>query len=129
MKKLPIVLAAITAALPSVARAGSDAALGRKVFNKCIVCHDATADRNKVGPSLLGVMGRTAGTLESFGSRYSEAMISAGEEGLVWNEASLAKYLREPKAAVPGNRMAFTGLAKDEDIANVIAYLNADPKP
>ena len=49
--------------------------------------------------------------------------------GLVWNEASLAKYLREPKAAVPGNRMAFTGLAKDEDIANVIAYLNADPKP
>jgi len=111
------------------AHADGDAALGKKVFNRCMACHEAATDRDKVGPHLLGVVGRTAGSAESFLGHYSEAMKSAGAAGLVWDEANLTEYLRAPKLKVPGNRMAFAGLASDDDIANVIAYLKADPKP
>ena len=111
------------------AHAGGDAALGKKVFNRCMACHEAATDRDKVGPHLLGVVGRTAGSAESFLGHYSEAMKSAGAAGLVWDEANLTEYLRAPKLKVPGNRMAFAGLTSDDDIANVIAYLKADPKP
>ncbi|QKD02229.1 c-type cytochrome [Mesorhizobium loti] len=111
------------------AYADGDPALGKKVFNRCIACHEAATDRDKVGPHLLGVVGRTAGTAESFLGHYSEGMKSAGAAGLVWDEANLAEYLRAPKLKVPGNKMAFGGLSNDDDIANVIAYLKADPKP
>jgi cytochrome c len=111
------------------ALADGDAALGKRVFNRCLPCHEAATDRDKVGPHLLGVVGRTAGSAESFLGHYSEAMKSAGAAGLVWDEANLAGYLKAPKLKVPGNRMAFAGLSKDDDIANVIAYLKADPKP
>ncbi|MER8551831.1 cytochrome c family protein [Mesorhizobium sp. M0976] len=111
------------------AHADGDAALGKKVFNRCMVCHEATSDRDKVGPHLLGVVGRTAGTADSYLSRYSQAMKDAGAAGLVWDETNLAEYLRAPRQKVPGNKMAFSGLTSDDDIANVIAYLKADPKP
>ncbi|MGX9144179.1 c-type cytochrome [Mesorhizobium sp. 128a] len=109
------------------AQAGGDAALGKKVFNRCMACHEAATDRDKVGPHLLGVVGRTAGTAENF--NYSQAMKDAGAAGLVWDEANLTAYLSAPKLKVPGNKMAFSGLTSDDDIANVIAYLKADPKP
>ncbi|MER8862482.1 cytochrome c family protein [Mesorhizobium sp. M0751] len=111
------------------AHADGDAALGKKVFNRCMACHEATSDRDKVGPHLLGVVGRTAGTADSYLSRYSQGMKDAGATGLVWDEANLAEYLRAPRQKVPGNKMAFSGLTSDDDIANVIAYLKADPKP
>jgi cytochrome c len=111
------------------AHAGGDPALGKKVFNRCIACHEAATDRDKVGPHLMGVVGRTAGSAESFLGHYSEAMKSAGAAALVWDEANLAEYIKAPKLKVPGNKMAFAGLTKDDDIANVIAYLKADPKP
>ncbi|MER8787208.1 cytochrome c family protein [Mesorhizobium sp. M0983] len=111
------------------AHADGDAALGKKVFNRCMVCHEATSDRDKVGPHLLGVVGRTAGTADSYLSRYSQAMKDAGAAGVVWDEANLAEYLRAPRQKVPGNKMAFSGLTSDDDIANVIAYLKSDPKP
>ncbi|TIS87967.1 cytochrome c family protein [Mesorhizobium sp.] len=111
------------------AHAGGDAALGKKVFNRCIACHEAASDRDKIGPHLLGVVGRTAGTAESFLGSYSQVMKDAGAAGLVWGEANLAQYLSAPKLTVPGNKMGFTGLTNDADIANVIAYLKADPKP
>ncbi|MDG4876044.1 cytochrome c family protein [Mesorhizobium sp. WSM4935] len=111
------------------AHADGDAALGKKVFNRCIACHEAATDRDKVGPHLMGVVGRKAGSAESFQSHYSQAMKDAGAAGLVWDDASLTEYLKAPKQKVPGNRMAFTGLTSDDDIANVIAYLKADPKP
>jgi len=111
------------------AHADGDAALGKKVFNRCIACHEAASDRDKVGPHLMGVVGRKAGSAESFASHYSQAMKDAGAAGLVWDEANLAGYLKGPRQKVPGNRMAFAGLTSDDDIANVIAYLKADPKP
>ncbi|MEI9418203.1 c-type cytochrome [Mesorhizobium sp. Cs1321R2N1] len=113
----------------SVAEAGGDPVLGKHVFNRCMTCHEAATDRDKVGPHLMGVVGRTAGIAESFLGHYSEAMKSAGAAGLVWDEANLAEYLKSPKLKVPGNRMAFSGLSNNDDIANVIAYLKADPKP
>lgn len=111
------------------AHAGSDPALGKAVFNRCIACHEAATDRDKVGPHLMGVVGRKAGSAESFQGHYSQAMRDAGAAGLVWDEANLAQYLKSPRQKVPGNRMAFGGLGSDDDIANVIAYLKANPKP
>ena len=98
-----------------------DAAAGEKVFTKCKVCHVADADTNKIGPSLHGVIGRTAGTHPDF--KYSEAMIAAGASGVKWDEPMLTTYLHDPKAMIKGTKMVFPGLKKDEDVANVIAYL------
>lgn len=98
-----------------------DAAAGEKVFTKCKACHVADEDKNKIGPSLHGVMGRTAGTHPDF--KYSEAMVAAGTSGVKWDEPTLASYLHDPKGMVKGTKMAFPGLKKDEDVANVIAYL------
>jgi cytochrome c len=98
-----------------------DAAAGEKVFAKCKVCHVADTDKNKVGPSLNGLIGRVAGTHEGF--KYSPAMVEAGKSGTKWDDATLATYLHDPKTAIKGNKMAFAGLKKDEDVANVIAYL------
>lgn len=124
----PAFLAATFAAL-ATAQADGDAAAGKKVFNKCVACHDAKAEKDKVGPHLVGVVGRGAGSLESFQAKYSDAMKDAGAGGLVWDEVKLAEYLRAPREMIPGNKMAFAGLKNDADIANVIAYLAADPKP
>jgi cytochrome c len=111
-------LSAAALASPSHAQ---DAAAGELVFAKCKACHVASEDKNKVGPSLMGVIGRTAGTHEGF--KYSPAMMDAGKGGLIWDEAKLTQYLHEPKAMVKGTKMSFAGLKVDADIANVVAYL------
>ncbi len=117
-------LAALAIAFAGEAQAVTgDAAAGQKVFNKCMACHTLEAGKNKIGPSLQGVIGRTAGTAEGF--NYSEAMKKAGAGGLVWNEATLDKYLSGPKVLVPGNKMPFPGLPKEQDRADVIAYLKS----
>ncbi|MCU0830572.1 MAG: cytochrome c family protein [Rhizobiaceae bacterium] len=100
-----------------------DAAAGKDVFKKCAACHVATEARNRVGPHLVGIVGRKAGSVEGF--RYSEAMAAKGAEGLIWDEANIAAYMKDPKGFVPKNKMAFPGLKKDEDITNLIAYLKA----
>jgi cytochrome c len=71
-----------------------------------------------VGPTLKGLFGRKAGTIEGF--NYSDAMKNSG---LVWNEETLKPYLADPKKALPGGKMVFAGLKKEEDLENVIAYL------
>ncbi|WP_230983266.1 c-type cytochrome [Inquilinus limosus] len=98
--------------------AAGDAAKGKQVFAKCQACHSVEAGTNKLGPSLHGVVGRTSGTLEGF--NYSQAMKDAH---LTWDAATLDKYLSGPKALVPGTKMVFPGLPKEEDRLNVIAYL------
>ncbi|MBU0581990.1 MAG: cytochrome c family protein [Alphaproteobacteria bacterium] len=122
-----VLAASLFGAMP--AQADGDAAAGKKVFNKCRACHEAETDKDKVGPSLMTVYGRTAGTLESYLSKYSANMKELGAGGLVWDDANLTAYLRNPKEVVPKGKMAFPGLKSDEDLANVIAYLKADPKP
>ena len=98
--------------------ADGDAEKGKKVFNKCKTCHVVDAEKNKVGPHLVGIFGRTAGAAEGF--KYSDAMMNSG---ITWDEATIAAYIADPKGFVEGNKMAFAGLRKEEQIADVIAYL------
>ncbi len=120
MKKFALLAAAVVLPLTgSFAWAEGDADKGKTVFRKCQVCHTADeGGRNKVGPALHGVFGRTAGTVEKF--RYSKAMKASG---LVWDDGTLDKYLTKPRAFVPKTRMAFPGLKNEADRADVIAYL------
>ena len=120
-------LAALAGGIASAPAQAQDAEAGKKVFAKCMACHDAKAEKNKVGPHLVGVIGRTAGTVEGF--KYSPAMVEAGKGGLVWTEENIHEYLENPKDFIKGNKMAFPGLKKDDEINNVIAYIEADPKP
>jgi len=118
-----VILAAIAAlALAAPAHAEGDAAAGENVFKKCRACH-AVGDgaKNKVGPQLNDLFGRTAGSLEGF--KYSKSMVEAGEGGLEWNEETIGEYLADPRGYIPKNRMAFPGLKKQEDVDNVLAYL------
>ena len=101
------------------AMASGDAAAGEKLFKRCKACHVVDAEKHKTGPHLVNIMGRTAGTVEGY-KRYSKAMKASG---IVWNEETLDGYLEKPKAYVKGTRMAFAGLRKEADRANVIAYL------
>ena len=125
MRAIALFAAMSIAALSTGQSQAQDAAAGEKVFTKCKVCHVVEEDKNKVGPSLKGVIGRTAGTHEGF--KYSPAMIEAGKGGLVWDDAKLTEYLHDPRGMVKGAKMAFPGLKKDDDVANVIAYLKQFP--
>lgn len=118
-----LVLAGVNAGTVAGAQAAGDVASGEKIFNKCKTCHTLEAGKNKIGPSLQGVLGRTAGTAANF--NYSEAMKNAGAGGLVWSEETLDKYLTAPKELVPGNKMPFPGLPKPDERADVIAYLKS----
>lgn len=96
---------------------------GKKVFARCMACHDAEKGINKIGPTLKGVIGRAAGSQAGF--NYSAAMKKAGTAGLVWDEQNISEYLADPKAKVPGNKMAFPGLKDPQQIKDVIAYLKS----
>ena len=119
-KEWLLVFTAIAMSVSPVA--AGDAALGQKVFNKCKACHGAAEPKNKVGPSLKGLIGRNAGSIEGFA--YSEAMKTSG---IVWSEDTLKPYLADPKAVVPGTKMSFTGLKKEE-MENILAYLKEATK-
>ncbi len=69
------------------------------------------------------MIGRTAGTQADFLPRYSPAMKEAGAGGIVWNEETIAEYITDPRAFIPGNRMAFPGLKDEQERADVIAYI------
>ena len=98
--------------------AEGDAAAGEKVYKKCKACHSLEEGKNKVGPSLYGIMGRPAGEVEGY--KYSKAL---KDSGLTWDDATLDKYLEKPKDLVPKTKMAFPGLKKEADRQNVIAYI------
>jgi cytochrome c len=100
--------------------ASADAAKGQTVFKACAACHDVSkGGPNKVGPNLWGVVGRPHGVHEGFA--YSEAMAALKDKP--WDYAALNEFLANPKKAVPGTKMAYGGLKKDEDRANLLAYL------
>ncbi len=107
-------------ALSGAAFAG-DIAAGEKVFKKCKACHVVGEEKNKTGPHLVNIIGRPAAGVESY-TKYSKAM---KESGLVWDEATLDGYLTKPKKFLKGTKMAFGGLKKEKDRANLIAYLKS----
>lgn len=92
---------------------------GEHVFKTyCAVCHTVEPGKNKIGPSLAGVVGRKAGTAPGYS--YSDAN---KKSGITWTEAELDKYLTDPKAVVPGTKMIFAGLKNPDQRKAVIAYL------
>lgn len=122
-KIFPQFLVAVMLAFMAISSAhAGDAAKGEKVFKRCKACHYVDKDLNKTGPSLVNVFGRTAGQLESY-KKYSKAMVAAGADGLIWDDDTMAEYLRKPKAFIKGTKMAFGGLKKDSQIEDVIAYM------
>jgi cytochrome c len=109
-------LAAIAAvATPTAARAQDGDVLFRR---QCAICHAVQAGQNKIGPSMVGVAGEKAGRAPGF--EYSEALKSAN---ITWTDDVLTKYIADPKAIIPGGKMAFAGLKKPEDVQAVIAYI------
>ncbi len=111
------VLAAILACA-GAARA-ADAAHGQVVFQRCAICHRVEkSGGNGLGPNLFGVVNRKAGSVPGFA--YSPAMKSSG---IAWTTDKLAAYVTRPSQLVPGNRMAFAGLNRPDQVADVVAYL------
>ena len=111
---------AAVAVLGSAGEARADSH-GARLFNQCKACHVLDAGVNRVGPSLADLNGRTAGTVDGF--RYSPALANSG---IVWTEETLKAYLADPRGYIPGNRMAFRGIAKEEDRDELADYLLGD---
>ena len=96
------------------------------MFKVCRPCHQVgPGAKNGIGPSLNGIVGRTAGTIPGFG--YSDVNKEAGTKGLVWTEDNLSKYLENPAAFMPGNKMTYAGLKDQDNRRDLIAYLKQQP--
>jgi cytochrome c len=104
-----------------VASLTGDATHGAIVFNQCMACHALKEGENRLGPSLHGIIGRTAGQVAGFS--YSNANKSSG---IVWKKDAIFKFLEAPQKMIPGTKMSFAGLTDAQDRADVIAYLDAN---
>jgi cytochrome c len=121
---LAMAAVACSATMTLAAGPAGDPVKGKTVFARCMACHKIdTSNTSGLGPNLNRIAGRRAGSLPGF--RYSPAMTAANR---VWNDATLDAYLTSPARAVPGNRMAFVGLANPADRQNVIAYIKSASK-
>ena len=115
----------VAAATASSGALAQDVDAGKTSFNKCRACHDiGEGAKNKVGPVLNGLEGRKSGSIEGYS--YSDANKNSG---IVWTPEIFAEYIKSPRTYIPGTAMAFAGLKKDQEIEDIIAYLqqfNAD---
>jgi cytochrome c len=103
--------------------ADGDIAKGAMAFKKCMACHEAVKPVNKLGPNLVGLIGRPVASIEGY--KYSDAMKAHASTVPVWDEAALDAYLENPKGVVAKTKMAFGGLKKPEERADLIAYLKS----
>lgn len=114
-------IAALTllAASSIAAQAAGDAKAGAQVFKRCAVCHtDDKGGGDGLGPNLFGVVGRKAASKPGFA--YSAAL---QKSGIVWNDATLTKWVAGPGRVVPGTKMQFAGITSKSQQANVVAFL------
>ncbi|WP_207459811.1 cytochrome c family protein [Azospirillum sp. SYSU D00513] len=119
MSKITLAAATLALAVTFAPQAmAQDAAAGEKAFRACAACHTVEAGKNKAGPHLAGVVGRKAAAVEGFS--YSKAL---QESGLTWDEATLDKWLADPKGTVPGNKMVYAGQKNEQTRKDLIAYL------
>jgi len=97
-----------------------DLAAGKTSFNKCLACHAiGEGAKNKVGPVLNGLDGRKSGTAADY--NYTDANKNSG---ITWNEAEFKEYIKDPKAKIPGTKMAFAGIKSENEINNLWAYVS-----
>jgi cytochrome c len=96
----------------------ADVEAGKVAFKKCALCHTAEPGKNKIGPSLFGVVGRKPGSVDNFS--YSEAMKNFDH---TWDAETLDTYLADPRTVVPGTKMIFPGIKDKTEREDVIAYL------
>jgi len=122
-KKITAAALLLTSTLATTALAEGDAVRGEARFQECAACHRLDAGTNEVGPSLHGVFSRKAGELADF--RYSPAM---KRSGITWTAETLEKYIADPQAYIPANRMPYAGMANANDRADLIAYLQKATK-
>jgi len=109
------IILSLAAIQPVVA---ADVEAGKADFKKCALCHTVEAGKNKIGPSLFGVVGRKSANLDNFD--YSEAMKKFDQ---TWDAETLDKYLADPRAVVPNTKMIFPGIKDEKERQDVIAYL------
>ena len=103
----------------TAAALAQDVTAGEASFRKCQPCHDIGPDaRNKIGPALNGLDGHKSGAVEGYS--YTEAN---KEAGITWNEESFKDYIRDPRAKIPGTKMAFPGIKDEKETADLWAYL------
>lgn len=123
MRRTLLVLAALAigmgAGATNAAATPGDATRGAQLYRACAACHSLAPDRNMTGPSLAGVWGRKAGTLESF-DRYSPALKAST---IAWDAETLDEWLEAPARMVPDNRMTFAGISDPRARADLIAFL------
>ena len=120
----PIVLAVLFVSAGIGQACAQDAAAGEKVFLVCKACHQVGDNaKNAVGPVLNGLIGRKAGSVEGY--NYSDANKNSG---ITWSEATFAEYIKDPKAKIPGTKMAFAGVKDEQKIKDLIAYLHTFDK-
>ena len=110
-------IATLVVASTPLARA-ADVEKGKAVFEQCAACHSLDGSGDYDGPTLKGVIGRKAGSLEDY--RYSAAM---KRSDVTWDAGTLDKYVTDPQAFIPGNRMAFAGISDKTQRDDLIAYL------
>ena len=124
IKKIAAALTALAlTGMAGAALAEGDAAAGEKVFRKCKSCHQVgDGAKNRIGPMLNGIVGNEIASVEDF--KYSKAFLAKKEEGLVWTEEVLDTYLTKPKKFIKGTKMSFSGLKKEQQRADIIAYLS-----
>ena len=115
----PAIAGLLLLSMSEFALGTGDATRGAKIFQACMACHTTAPGVHMTGPSLAAVWGHKAGTTPGF-ARYSEAIQHAN---VVWNEATLDKWLANPSAFIPGTSMAFPSLRESNARQDVIAYL------
>jgi cytochrome c len=119
MKKWVLSVSALVLAASCGSAMAQDVAAGETSFRKCVPCHAIGAGaKTRVGPELNGLDGRQAGSVEGYA--YSEANKASG---ITWNEAQFKEYIKDPKAKVPGTKMAFAGIKNETEINDLWAYL------
>jgi cytochrome c len=112
----------VQAQQPAPAAPDADFKRGRLLYIQCRACHELKADQgHKVGPNLAGFINRKAASAEGFA--YSPALKGAA---LTWDRATLDRWIEKPSAVVPGNAMAFAGIASPKDRAALITYIESE---
>ncbi len=135
--KTSAALAALGLLAAAPAAHAADAAAGEKTFAKCKSCHmiegggETIVRGGKVGPNLYGIVGRQAGSVEDY--RYGDSLVEAGEKGLVWDQASLADYITDPRGFLSDylggsarSKMSYKLRSGSEDVSAYLAQFGGE---